>query len=155
MYRLRWIAGQCYLCALVLMASACNPSVQDPADALIRRVMAEQEAAWDRGDIPAFMDGYADDICFIGMSGRTCGKEKVKANYQEHYPDRAAMGDLRFGIHEVVMAGTGHAWATGTWELIRTADTLGGGFSLLWRRDANGWRIIRDHTYRHAILAGT
>lgn len=108
-----------------------------------------------QGDIPAFMAGYADDICFIGMSGRTCGKEKVKANYQEHYPDRAAMGDLRFGIHEVVMAGTGHAWATGTWELIRTADTLGGGFSLLWRRDANGWRIIRDHTYRHAILAGT
>ena len=109
--------------------------------------MAAQEAAWDRGDIRGFMRGYAEDICFIGKKGRTCGKEAVTLNYEKNYPDRAAMGDLRFVLHEVVPAGADHAWVTGTWELFRTADTLGGGFSLLWRKDTDGWHIIRDHTY--------
>lgn len=109
--------------------------------------MADQELAWDRGDIPGFMAGYADDICFIGRSGRTCGKDQVTRNYEKNYPDRAAMGDLRFGVQEVLLTDPEHAWVTGTWELFRAVDTVGGGFSLLWRRDSEGWRIIRDHTY--------
>ncbi len=109
--------------------------------------MAEQEAAWDRGDIPGFMAGYADSVCFTSKRGMTCGKADVTANYLRSYPDPEAMGDLTFGIQEVVMASDAHAWVTGTWELVRTQDTLGGGFSLLWQREDEGWRIIRDHTY--------
>lgn len=134
--------------SIFLMMAACRsaPDLQVDGTA-IRQVMAEQEAAWDRGDIRGYMAGYAEDICFIGRRGRTCGKEAVTRNYEKNYPDRAAMGDLHFVLHEVLPAGGEHAWVTGTWELFRTADTLGGGFSLLWRNGPDGWRILRDHSY--------
>lgn len=131
----------------LLLLTACTGAFQPSDEAAIRHVMAQQEQAWDAGDIPAFMEGYADSVCFIGRKGRTCGKEEVTANYLRSYPDKATMGDLAFGITEVVPAGAEHAWATGTWTLYRATDTVGGGFSLLWVKEPSGWRIVRDHTY--------
>lgn len=116
-------------------------------DLSIRQVMSAQEKAWDNGDIPGFMEGYSDSVCFVSKKGITCGKAGVTANYQKHYPDKVAMGELTFGGLEILGAGANNAWCTGTWELVRAQDTLGGGFSLLWERTAQGWRILRDHTY--------
>lgn len=132
-----------YLCLL----TACTTPFTPTDDTAIRTAMADQELAWDMGDIPGFMQGYSDTVCFIGSRGTTCGRDAVTANYLRNYPDQAAMGDLAFGIQEVVPAGDDHAWVTGTWTLVRAADTLGGGFSLLWARERDGWRIVRDHTY--------
>jgi ketosteroid isomerase-like protein len=142
---------------LCLFAIACTPSSSPDNNALrafspadeqaIRSVMAQQESAWDRGDIPGFMAGYADTVVFLSPQGSTRGREAVTANYMRSYPDVQAMGDLTFGINEVVPAGARHAWSTGTWRLVRAADTLSGAYSLLWVRQAEGWRIARDHTY--------
>jgi len=131
----------------LLLLVSCAPRFNASDEEAIRRVMSDQEAAWDRGDIVAFMKGYTDSVCFISKKGMICGREAVTENYEQSYPDKAAMGDLAFGIHEVVPAGAYNAWVTGTWELYRTADTLGGGFSLLWAKGSEGWRIARDHTY--------
>lgn len=133
-----------FIVPLVLASCAAFNTADEQA---IRTVMADQEAAWDRGDIPGFMSGYCTEVCFIGRAGRTCGKDSVTANYLRSYPDKQAMGDLTFTIHEVLPAGTNHAWVTGLWDLHRTTDTLNGGFSLLWTREKEGWRILRDHTY--------
>ncbi len=131
---------------LALLA-ACTMAGSRPSEHAIREAMADQEAAWDRGDIRGFMAYYSDTACFIGRKGRTCGREAVTANYFKNYPDKAAMGDLAFGLHEVIMAGEAHAWLTGTWTLNRTADTLTGGFSLFWVKEGEVWKIARDHTY--------
>ena len=141
-----------YLLMALVLGVACNtsygPAPFTPADdAAIRAVMAAQEAAWDRADIDGFMQGYADTVCFLSPRGRTCGRAEVTANYKRSYPDASAMGDLTFGVGEVVPAGAGHAWMTGTWSLTRNSDTLSGAFSLLWVKQAEGWRIVRDHTY--------
>lgn len=136
--------------AILLSASffgACSRGSSASDEQAIREVMDRQERAWNDGDIDAFMIGYSDSVCFIGRNGRTCGRSAVTANYKKHYPTKAAMGDLHFGSLEVLPAGADHAWCTGTWSLVREADTLGGGFSLFWRREAAGWRILRDHTY--------
>ena len=132
--------------ALLLLFVSCA-TFQAEDEAAIRMVMAQQEVAWDKGDIPGFMEGYADSICFIGRNERTCGKEKVTANYLKSYPDRARMGDLTFELDEVVPAGPVNAWVTGGWTLHRATDTVGGGFSLLWAKGPKGWQIVRDHTY--------
>ncbi|MCW5898102.1 MAG: nuclear transport factor 2 family protein [Flavobacteriales bacterium] len=110
----------------------------------INAVLANQEAAWDRGDIEGFMQGYVDTVCFVSRGRMTCGREAVTANYRKNYPDGAAMGDLTFGVDEIVPAGGAHAWLTGTWRLERVADTLSGGFALLWAKGPEGWRIARD-----------
>lgn len=125
----------------------CRPNVAlDPGPA-IRQVLTSQELAWNRGDIRQFMTGYAADVCFIGSRGRTCGRDAVTLNYEKSYPNKATMGNLRFEVSELLPVGTDYAWVTGTWQIYRATDTVGGGFSLLWRNDAEEWHIIRDHTY--------
>lgn len=134
------------MAAVVLLLVSCAPRTVFDQDA-IRAALAAQQTAWNAGDIPGFMAYYADTVCFTSPRGTTCGREKVMANYLRSYPDKAAMGSLVFGLHEVLPAGAQHAWVTGTWALHRTADTLSGGFSLLWVEGPGGWRIARDHTW--------
>jgi uncharacterized protein (TIGR02246 family) len=143
----RSLAGMRYFWSLLLILTACAPDFGPKDEAAIRQVMAQQEVAWDRGDITGFMEGYADTVCFLSRRGPTCGRDAVTANYRRSYPDAMAMGDLAFNIQEVLPAGGDHAWVTGTWEVHRATDTIGGGFSLLWVRGPQGWRIVRDHTY--------
>lgn len=131
----------------MLYMGACNSAFGPEDDAAIRTVLAAQEAAWDSGDIPEYMEGYADDVCFTSGNDATCGRTAVTTNYLRKYPDKAAMGDLSFGIKELLPVGDAHAWLTGTWQLVRSADTLSGGFSLLWRKEGGNWHIIRDHSY--------
>lgn len=142
--------GLFVVCLLLLLApwgmTGCVSVVNDP-DTAVRMAMAQQETAWDQGDIAGFMTFYADDICFISPKGRRCGKAEVQASYERNYPDKVSMGDLVFEVHEVLPAGREHAWCTGTWTLLRSTDTLGGGFTLLWEHGTDGWRIVRDHTY--------
>ena len=134
------------LCSVAGM-QACTTPAGTPTDDAIRIEMDHQVHAWNTGDIPGFMEAYADNACFIGAGGRTCGKAVVTARYRQHYPDRAAMGHLLFDQLEVLEAGAEHAWCTGHWQLLRSQDTLSGGFSLFWERAPEGWRILRDHTY--------
>ena len=130
-----------------LLLSCASPTFL-PSDAeAIRTTMTEQESAWNRGDITGFMQAYDDSACFIGLKERTCGRSVVMARYEKRYPDRETMGMLDFGQLEVLGAGADHAWCTGTWRLVRSQDTLSGGFSLFWDRTPAGWRVLRDHTY--------
>lgn len=132
----------------MMLTVACASHGFRPADGeAILQSMDDQAAAWNRGDIPGFMEAYADSICFIGKGTRTCGKAEVTARYSARYSGPEAMGHLEFGELEVLGAGKDNAWCTGTWRLLRAQDTLGGGFSLFWVRTRNGWRILRDHTY--------
>lgn len=132
------------MCLALLAGCGCDRGSNEAA---VRAVMADQERAWDAGDIEGFMAGYAPEICFTGRGGLTCGKADVTADYKKAYPDAASMGDLTFGIGELLFAGDRHAWMTGTWELRRTGDTLDGGFTLLWEKRSEGWLILRDHSY--------
>ncbi len=131
----------------LLLLASCTPTFEPTDDAAIRKVMSDQEAAWDRGDIDGFMTGYVDTICFVERIGKVCGRDAVTANYRKSFPDKAAMGDLEFENLELLPAGNDRAWMTGSWDLYRAADTLGGGFSLFWVKGEAGWRIARDHTY--------
>ncbi len=131
--------------SILLFIISCSD--RDAAEQHVREIMRQQEIAWNSGDIDRFMEGYSDTICFMGSRGLTCGREEVAANYKKSYPDPDTMGELKFQITEIVPVGNGNAWVTGGWTLFRSADTLQGGYSLLWTREREGWRIVRDHSY--------
>jgi uncharacterized protein (TIGR02246 family) len=122
---------------------------QSPETA-IRALLDKQVADWNRGDIPAFMEGYekSDKLLFVGKSV-TRGHAATLANYLKRYPDRAHMGTLRFEILEVDLLGEGHALVLGRFHLTRTGEGGGnadGVFTLVFRKSAGQWRIIADHT---------
>jgi ketosteroid isomerase-like protein len=114
----------------------------------ITAVLDAQQAAWNRGDVDAFMQGYWNslDLSFSGTSGITKGWGAVLAHYKEKYADRAAMGQLDFSGLEFQFLGPDAALVLGHWHLKRDKGDVGGVFSLVWQRFPEGWRIIHDHT---------
>jgi ketosteroid isomerase-like protein len=111
-------------------------------------VLTEQQSAWNRGDVVAFMKGYwnSPELTFAGSSGITRGFEPVMARYRKNYPDQKAMGQLDFSDLEVHALGKDAALVLGRWHLKRDSGELGGIFTLVFQRFPEGWRIIHDHT---------
>jgi len=143
-----WIA--CALLFLAVRLPAQTPPVQTKDTAAIKQVLLDQQAAWNRGDIDAFMRGYKDspETTFIGKS-ISQGFQPILDRYKKAYASPAAMGTLEFSDLNVRMLGPDHAVVTGRYHLTRTAE--GGGdasglFSLVFERETGGWQIILDHT---------
>lgn len=116
----------------------------------IRQVLDDQVAAWNRGDIPAFMRGYdqSESTTFVGAT-ITKGHAEVLADYRKRYPTRDRMGALRFSDLEIRMLGTDYASVLGRFHLDRSAEAGGpaaGIFTLLFHKSSQGWKIILDHT---------
>lgn len=138
----------------VLAASGQRREAKRRADnpaAGIRRVLDEQVAAWNRGDIESFMDGYArsPDTTFISGDSITRGWQTVLERYKRGYDTREKMGTLQFSQLEITPLASDIARATGRFTLTRPGEQepfARGRFTLLFRRTAQGWRIFHDHT---------
>jgi len=118
------------------------------AEPQIRALLDQQAAAWNRGDLSAFMAGYwhSSETTFAGPSGIQRGYDAVLERYRHAYPDRTAMGQLTFSDLEIHMLSPEAAFVLGRWQLKRANDTPGGVFTLILCRLPEGWRIIHDHT---------
>ena len=114
----------------------------------IKTVLLEQQEAWNNGNIDAFMKGYmkTDDLTFIGSKGITQGWNQTLLNYKKGYPDKAAMGILKFDIIELKVLSSDYAYMIGKYTLTREEDTPSGYFDLLWQKVNNNWVIVSDHT---------
>ena len=128
--------------ASVPVAHAVTPQVE------IRALLDEQLAAWNRGDLDAFMKTYwnSPKTIFAGSSGIFRGWQAVLGRYKRTYPDRAAMGHTTFTALEITELAPDAALAIGHWHLKRANGELGGVFTLVLRKFPGGWRIILDHT---------
>lgn len=125
-------------------------------EAQVRAAIRAQTEAWNRGDIPAFMQAYENspETTFIGITLRK-GYQPILQRYQQSYTSREQMGTLTFSDIDVRLLSTGCgkseiALVTGKFHLARTARGEAtkddGIFSLVWRKGPHGWRIILDHT---------
>jgi uncharacterized protein (TIGR02246 family) len=121
---------------------------QDKNETAIRRLLAEQNTAWNRGDIETFMKGYweNDSLMFIGKSGVTYGWQNTLNNYKKGYPDTAAMGKLIFDIISIKKLSPLYYHVAGKWHLQRSIGDVGGHFTLLFKKIKNRWVIIADHS---------
>lgn len=140
-----------FLLPLVLLLFACKSSqnISKTDESAILKTLQTQEAAWNEGNLDAFMVGYwpSDSLLFIGKSGLTFGWQNTLANYRKGYPDRAAMGTLHFDILKLKKLGRQHCFVVGKWNLARPEKgDIGGHFSLLFEKIAGRWVIVADHS---------
>src|ERR1700682_493438 len=114
----------------------------------INAVLSAQQAAWNRGDVDAFLVGYwrSPELTFSGSSGVARSWDGVLARYKKNYPGSEAMGRLDFSALEFRLLGPDAALVLGRWHLKREKDDVGGVFTLVWQRFPDGWKIIHDHT---------
>jgi ketosteroid isomerase-like protein len=121
---------------------------QSNDESAIRKILDNQTAAWNRGDIDGFMIGYweNDSLMFIGKSGVTYGWSNTLKNYKKNYPDTATMGQLAFTLLEVKKLSKEYYHVTGKWFLKRSIGDVGGHYTLLFRKINGRWVIISDHS---------
>ncbi|MBK8465082.1 MAG: DUF3225 domain-containing protein [Chloracidobacterium sp.] len=138
------------ICLIVLVvAAAISVTGQvGKQEAAIRKVMDEQAAAWNRGDLEAFMEGYwrSEKLTFISGTEVTRGWQKTLDNYKKGYDSKAKMGVLTFSDLEFTILSKDAAVVLGSWALKREKDNPNGKFTLTFRKFKEGWRIVMDHT---------
>ena len=137
------------ICDILMAALVCAEPDQTPNSvAEIQSVLTAQQDAWNRGDIAAFMNGYARSAStvFISPDEVSRGWETVRDRYRVKYSDRTKMGTLSFSEIEVTMLSPDAAVVLGRWQLKRANDEPHGRFTLIFKRLPEGWRIVHDHT---------
>jgi len=132
-----------FTCSTISMAQA-----QGANESAIRAVLDAQAAAWNRGDIEGYMDGYdwSPKTEFVGGDSITRGWQEVLDRYKKKYDTREKMGTLTFSDLEITMLGKDAALVLGRWRLKRATDEPHGTFTLLFRKTKSGWRIVHDHS---------
>ncbi len=132
----------------LLLLFALPALAQKRAVKQIRAIMAEQEQAWNRGELDAFMQGYwpSDSLRFIGSKGLTYGWNQTLSNYKKGYPDRDAMGILKFTVISIEPLSKRSAFVIGKWHLSRKSGDLSGHYTLLWKKIKGKWLIVADHS---------
>ncbi len=124
-----------------------NGALIIPEKGQIWAVLAKQTQAWNRGDIDGFMEGYWKSKQLIFTSGGKIrrGWQATINSYKANYT-KETMGKLTFSDLDIVLTADNEAVVVGRWHLGGLKTEPQGGFILVFRKLAEGWRIIRDHT---------
>ena len=119
----------------------------EAVDALLKKIIHKQQAAWNRGDIDGFMQAYwkSDKLTFSSRGETRRGWETTRKKYLQSYPDKATMGELTFSNLEVEQLSEEVAMMLGEWEIVGEKPAAGN-FSLVWRRIDGIWVILHDHS---------
>jgi ketosteroid isomerase-like protein len=150
--RRKWFAAAAVV-TLIVFASSCTQAPDGDrqnaeSTAAFRAVLDAQAAAWNRGDVEGYMDGYerADTTTFVSGDTVTRGWQTVLDRYKKSYDTREKMGTLAFSELDIKPLSPFYAVATGRWQLTRAQDAPRGRFTLLFRHTSAGWRIVIDTT---------
>lgn len=133
---------------LFLMLMALKGFSQSDNQNEIKLLLQKQTECWNNGDIEGFMQTYwkSDSLMFIGKTGVTYGWQNTLDNYKKSYPDKAAMGILKFTIIKTEQLSPKIFNVVGKWHLTRTAGDLEGHYTLLLKKINGRWLIIQDHS---------
>lgn len=132
---------------LICFGTTVAQSTTKPETA-IRAVLDAQVAAWNRGDVETYMNGYdrSPNTEFVGGDSITRGWQQVLDRYKKKYDTRDKMGTLNFSDLKISVLSKDAALVLGRWRLKRANDEPHGTFTLLFRKTKAGWRIVHDHS---------
>ena len=139
-----------WLFALLLAATACGPSSSFDAAAEeteIRRVIADMEAAWNRGDFHGYMAGFKNpDVVFVSRGQIQRDWQGTLDHYVRDYggaPERR--GQLHFSDIRIEMLSPDAAQLISRYRLERPLDPQDGINTRLMRKVDGRWVIALNH----------
>lgn len=130
-------------------AAQSEKSPQSPETA-IQNVLSEQAAAWNRGDLEAFMSGYwkSPELTFFSGAHEFKGWQAALDRYKSTYQSGGhEMGKLEFSNLRIALLGPEAAFVRGEFHLtMPDGKTPHGLFTLIFRKFPDGWKIVHDHS---------
>ena len=142
--------GRSVACILLTLAASCSATPAGDGGEMLS-VCRAQEAAWNRGDLAAFMaEGYwnSPKLTFFSGGSDTRGYEAMLERYRARYTRGGnQMGRLSFTELEAVPLAADAGLVRGRWKVeFKDKPAIAGLFTLAMRKSAAGWRIVHDHT---------
>jgi ketosteroid isomerase-like protein len=123
---------------------------QDSEKSAIEKVLREQAAAWNRGDLEGFMAGYwkSPELTFFSGAHEFKGWQAALDRYKSSYQSAGKeMGKLEFTNLRIEMLGPEAAFVRGEFHLTMSdGKTPHGLFTLIFRKFPEGWKIVHDHS---------
>src|SRR3954468_6659499 len=105
---------------VVSSAFAFGDTIDNEKSKAIRAVINAQVAAWNRGDLEGYMDGYwrSPDLEFYSGTTITKGWDATLGRYKTRYQSGGnEMGHLDFADLAIHTNASGVAWVSGKWHL--------------------------------------
>ncbi|HNB20894.1 MAG TPA: DUF4440 domain-containing protein [Candidatus Melainabacteria bacterium] len=116
----------------------------------IAALLANQEKAWNRGDLDAFLSGYLQSpkVTYVSNGSVKRGFDAIRQHYVSRYgTSKSSMGQLRLSDLEVSDVGDKHVLCIGKFTVFHHAHVpIYGRFSLLLVKTGGAWKIIYDHS---------
>jgi ketosteroid isomerase-like protein len=137
----------------VIFALATSSSGQNAVDAArttIRKVIEDQQEAWNRQDLEGFMGGYwnSPELTFFSGARESKGWQAALDRYKKNYQGAGhEMGKLEFANLRIEMLGPESAFVRGEFHLTMSDGKMPHGlFTLIFRKFPAGWKIVHDHS---------
>ena len=141
------------ICLLVLVAATYATLAEEKqpsaAETAIRKVLQDQVAAWNMGDLRQFMAGYwnSKELSFYSGKDKQQGWQAAFDRYEKRYQGEGKeMGTLAFSELEVQLLCPDYALVKGRWNVKMKSESLNGLFTLIMQHTDQGWKIVHDHT---------
>jgi len=139
---------------LAAAAVIAAPALADPVStgeeaekAAIRQVIADMEAAWNRGDFRGYMDGFLNPgVVFVSKGRFQDGWQGTLDHYVRDYggaPEKR--GRLRFFDIRIEMLAPDAAQLVSRYELVRPDQPQDGINTRLMRKVGGRWVIALNH----------
>lgn len=140
--------------ASILFIAACATVPVLPSkttvQAEVEDMLANAAAAWNRGDLDAFMSDYAlgSGTTFTGKNGIKRGPESIKAAYVKSYFAPGAKRDSLYFQNVEVDVLAPDVINTIAWYVLQRGDsvTARGPTSLVMKKVRGRWLIVHDHS---------
>src|SRR6267154_3074418 len=133
-----------------LAVSSIGQDADDVARTAIRKMIEQQQAAWNRKDLEAFMTGYwnSPEMTFFSGAHESKGWQAALDRYKKSYQSAGhEMGKLEFANLRIEMLGSDAAFVRGEFHLMMSdGKTPHGLFTLIFRKFSDGWKIVHDHS---------
>lgn len=133
--------------AMFGFSSASAAKSQDNVSSGMIEALREMEAAWNRGDLAGFLDGYWNDPSFFFVSGSTAsaGWDATRARYETVYPDPNAMGAVSFTDISTREISPDSGVLLCRWTLDFGDRQASGYATFLFERRDGVWRVTHEH----------
>jgi beta-aspartyl-peptidase (threonine type) len=129
--------------AIAPAARAAEPAVE------VGELLNVQAAAWNKGDLAGFMEGYwkSPELTFFSAGDVRRGWQETYERYKERYlKGGREMGQLTFDGLSFDTLSDDAVLVRGRWKLALKDGNLNGLFTLIVGKKPEGWRIVHDHT---------
>lgn len=119
---------------------------QNKDEKAIIELLKQQEAAWGKGDLEGFMQGYwqSDSLTYYSGARITKGWQTTLNNYKKGYPNQDYTGTLKFTIDQITQINVGAYYVMGQYHLTRKVGDANGTFMIIFKKIDGEWKIIAD-----------